>query len=617
MKLVFNQKVFWRMVETQVLVFPILVLLVASLTFFCGGAAAAWQWWLGVAATCLIPFVRRENHGEAIASGLLFLAILIIFKLSTPLFFDLATGVDTKTCHLPMVRMFMKGWNPVFDPLGMEFMRAHGLEAQGMCHWHIAFCTKPAALFAAIASFFTHEPLALQFAPIFFLSVGVLSASMRLARPYGALVGLALWLIILEVASEQIFVDKSLLLACAGLLLTMTENLREKRLLDLPMVVFLAWMLSLKAPGLIAGVLFFGVFAVVFFRQSANRVATGKNLLAIAGSAMLIFACVSYSPYVAAYKATAGQNRPNLLQDFDWGNDDWKAMGYVGRYVNAYISPTLARAYYNNKFERADFKPHQFVWDYLPSDKGCASPLTFARRAVLLATFAALCILPGYRGFAVMMLLISLVFPSKYIGFMRYQLWFDVFALVAAFGVISRLADRWRGVQIGVVGLSGFLGLWSFKGFIADNAMVMEELDLEIRNLPKDVYVVSQPSFEEGCISKRCNERPIDGIEECYSVEVNGYINNYLLLQSQDRLLSGKEIIPVEQSDQSVRFHPKGLRRTRFGFYVPGEEGSPTGEVVAARSAPLREKIIRVPLSWLRAWMISYPRILFRERIAR
>ena len=56
--------------ERQVLVFPLLVVLLACVSFLFGGRCAAWQWWTAVAAVTFIPSACRDNMNAFARNGI-------------------------------------------------------------------------------------------------------------------------------------------------------------------------------------------------------------------------------------------------------------------------------------------------------------------------------------------------------------------------------------------------------------------------------------------------------------------------------------------------------------------------------------------------------------------
>ena len=66
-----------RILLNQILVFPMAVVLLASLSLLCGGRCALWQWWGAVAVVLAFPF-RKSDWKSAAMSDLWFLAVLFI-----------------------------------------------------------------------------------------------------------------------------------------------------------------------------------------------------------------------------------------------------------------------------------------------------------------------------------------------------------------------------------------------------------------------------------------------------------------------------------------------------------------------------------------------------------
>ena len=130
---------------------------------------------------------------------------------------------------------------------------------------------------------------------------------------------------------------------------------------------------------------------------------------------------------------------PRMTMDFSLVNADARAMGYVGRVVNAYFSKWLAHRYYEWKLGRKPFRPVH----HLDQVGGLGTGF----RIVMCLTLVMLlltrrCGTPWLIG---AILLTSFCVPTKMVGYVRYvpQLW--MFPVLVAFNAmtvnVSRSAD--------------------------------------------------------------------------------------------------------------------------------------------------------------------------------
>ena len=110
-----SDKTNFALVERQILLFPVLVVLIVSVTFLFGGRCAAWHWWLSVLAVLTIPFTCSSCMSwDAVKSDCFFMMFLIIVWILSNVF--IATGGhDQNIYHFPAIRMLSLGWNPVYS----------------------------------------------------------------------------------------------------------------------------------------------------------------------------------------------------------------------------------------------------------------------------------------------------------------------------------------------------------------------------------------------------------------------------------------------------------------------------------------------------------------------
>jgi len=445
--------------EKQVLVFPVLVVVLACVSFFFGGTCAAWQWWVAVVIVMLMPWIKcNRNAGikEAIFADSLFIILIAVVFLASPLTFDLTGNPDYPQYHLPTIRLLIEGWNPINDPSATDICARLGLSLDGMSFVHVAFIARVGAIFNACAAFFVQDPYSLTFPLVIFLYAAVFFSALRAFYNATAIVGIFAVCILWKHSSNSLYVDDCMLLASAGLLFEMYHCLKVNKIASLPLIVFSMWMMNLKLPGCLAAFICWTCYSIVVIVRNKRIWSQVFCRLALVGVALLVmFGVVSYSPYGTSlrdyghplypFKTVDAEKFPvkNITWDFLVGNSDYEEMGYWGEFFNAYICPGLVRKYYNWKLGRDDFSPYKYVWSFSMEDTGVRSPTTMKQRLCIWGSIALLLFFPGLRVFGVMLLCCLVAFPREYMGFLRYQPWLYAFW---SFGVISIIVNllSWR-----------------------------------------------------------------------------------------------------------------------------------------------------------------------------
>lgn len=464
-----------RLFERQVLVFPLLVLFLTNVSFFFGGRCAVWQWWAGVLAVVGSPFARRIRWREALVSAGLFAGLLFALRcLLPPVTWDNAGCSDMPVCHLPMIQLFVEGWNPVTDPVADDIMEMLGLDFWGMAPVHVVFCNKAMAVFAAVAYRFVGDPTALTVPGLAFLWLGVALAAARVFRGFSRWVALAAVVFVLPMVVHRMPVDLEVAFASCGLLFTMQDALRKRDCDWLSLAVWGAWMMNLKATGLLAALVFITVFSVAKCRRERGEWKSwAKRFAMLFAILAVLWGIISWNPFGTSWRTFGHPLYPyatvdavrfpvcNLTSDMQ-GNEDFDAMGKMGAFAHAYLSPELTKAFFRWRLGRDDFSPRCSWWDRseFPS---------FNVRAALWAMFAILFIFPHGRPWGLCGLVLLAIMPNGQIGFTRYQPWLSALgclamAIVAEWieGRIGQRCARWLSVAV-VVGLALAGGLCGWQ----------------------------------------------------------------------------------------------------------------------------------------------------------
>ena len=415
------------------LVFPMSVVVLAFLAFCLGGRCAAWQWWLATVLAVASGFWRASVR-DGIRRGGLFLAWMAVVWIGCGLAVA-PNWFDEAVYHIPAVRMLADGWNPLIDCTPEALLRTTGLSAGDFRVDHVVFMPKIVWVFSAVAYFYTNDVLNPLVPILWFLWP---AAIMRVWRTMeGApLVWrlLAVPLVYCLVFNSAYVVDAVVQLAAIGLLLSFEESLSGRRTDLLSLVAFSFWMMGAKTTGFLHGGFFWVVFLVFAFVRKVNwrplavSVATVAVLLSLACSTPYLTSARHYGhPFYPSYTSDAKRFPVrDITEDFIAGqNDDAAHMGFVGRYVHSFVSPSLACAWYRWRFGEHEFRPYSENHRHYPNGGDGSSPTRFEMRIAFWFSVAML-LLAGRRSFrpvALMIVLGAAAAPLPLLGYMRYVPW--------------------------------------------------------------------------------------------------------------------------------------------------------------------------------------------------
>lgn len=455
--------------ERQVLAFPLVVVLVACVTFFFGGHCAAWQWWVSVGLILALPFAARANRCAGLVSGGLFLVTLVALFACVRFTRD-SYWVDAIAYHFPATRLLIDGWNPLEAATPSALGAAMSVDPAEMRVMHVLFVQKAAWFFNAVAFFFHRDVQSvttpIEFYAFFMASVVLWRVLDFWKRPFRLLAVLALWTFCAGHTSEVVgivsmaVVDDVTAMCVFALMAAMVRNLVRRtvswdRLVPLSLLVVIV-----KSSGALACFVLWALFALVVLVR--NRREFGRTFVRFAVAAVgmaVYFGIVCASPYWTAYReyghplyplATVDEEKlpkTDFIIDLNWGTEDMGVMGPVGFFVNAYVSPSLAQGYYNRKLHREDFHPTCSYWRGTRAqtrDVGSDAETTitdFSDRVTLWIAFAILLCLPGWRMLPAMAFLVLIAAPSHTYGYLRY---FKCVEMLLPFAVIALAEFGWR-----------------------------------------------------------------------------------------------------------------------------------------------------------------------------
>lgn len=457
----------WPWLERQILLFPLIVIFLACASFFFGGHCAAWQWWVSIALVLSLPFAARENWRTGAVSGGFFLLTLAVLYVAVQLTRD-SWWVDAVAYHLPATQLLINGWNPFTDATPSALGAAMQVDPEEMRVLHVLFLQKAAWIFNAVAFFFHGDAQAVT-VPIefyaFFMASIVLWRTLDTWRwPFRLLLAFALWTfcaghssIVLWIPSMSV-VDDVCAMMIFALMVAMTKDLSLRKVSWDRIVPLTLLAIAVKSAGGLACFVLWVFFAILFLVKNRHTFGRTFALFAAAAVGMTIyFAVTCASPYLTAYRdyghplypmAQADPDQPtfDFVSDLNIATADFHEMSPIGLFVNAYISPTLAQAYYRYKLGREDFSPTCLYWQCMKlfamdDDSISATTLTtLSQRLALLAAVAILLLLPGWRVMPAMILLMLLASPSPLYGYMRYFKWAEV---LFPFAILALAAFAW------------------------------------------------------------------------------------------------------------------------------------------------------------------------------
>ena len=498
-----------RRAECAVLFFPVAVTVLAAVALLCGGRVAAWQWWVATAAAfAWLALWRGAGMRARLAACGAFAVVLAGIWVAAGCVVS-PGGSDNAVYHLPAIRLLIEGWNPVYAPTPEALAASMGVEPWETRLWHLLSMPKGVWMFCAVAHLFTGAPFALLLPLWPFLFLAAAGQVWRLTRPMGWGARLAAVALLWAWApAHGGITDAAVCLGGVGVLAAMARALAGERGVALPLVCLSFWMMVSKQVGLLACFVFWACFAAVLLWRA--RWAAVPRLAAFGGVLMALFLVVCANPYLTSWRhyghplypmVSADEARfpaHDLTEDFSICNADAQAMGHVGSFVNAYLSPWLAARYYEWRLGRGDFAPNRYVW-WQTNPEACeAAPLPAGERWGLLAAFAAVALFGGRRlRFVWVAAAVGLfAFPAVYFGFLRYAPWV---ALVKALGVAAT-AD-WAARRLPKAGRAAVWGALALAvGVVGGRAALYAAIQIDQAEQMREVLRRSPPKVLRMCM---------------------------------------------------------------------------------------------------------------------
>lgn len=493
----------------QILVFPMVVVLLVSLTLLCGGRCALWQWWGSVAVVLAFPF-WRNNWKTAVWANLWFLVFLLVLWVASGISVTKVL-TDCHSYHYPAMRMLMLGWNPIWEStceaIDNVYVQISGGQPGDFWMWPVFSMPRPVWYFSAVAAFFTNNQFDLYHPILVFFWIGVVGCVWKSIGNVNVLIKIVSGIFIVSVTHSYPYaVDMVMALAALGLFSCFYVYLKRRVWRLMPMVCFSFWMCSAKQPGIAFCAVSWLCF-VCCVCALERRLWRETSIRALkAGGLTVVFAlAANISPYVTSWAHYSHPLYPqfsfdkerfpvaNFTKDFLDVNDDARAMSNrLAMFLNAYVSPELVRNYYEWKLDRPNFMPNGRTWKYGGEEDG-STPLNARDRYWIMVPIVLMIIFGGVgeRFVSIVMLLCMVALPAEMIGYLRYVTMVQ-FSLVFCMPMIWRLVGTRRLAKMLCVGVLIWIG-WDRFCYVANRELSFVNDRLSIHEsfktgLPNEVY---------------------------------------------------------------------------------------------------------------------------------
>ena len=361
--------------------------------------------------------------------GLVFLGVLL-----TAYTFPYCRFVDPDSYHVPMQVLLREGWNPVFDSTLEKFGAI--VNRSSLLDYHTLFLPKTVALCGALVARSTGLWIAGSFLGYLLFFVLFKTAFVFAKAKWNLNAGIC-WLFALSVSFSfhfaawptmpaallDGFLDSYTYSAMMISLFSLLLYLQQRKLHDLVLAVAASAICStLKTTGLINCVLLWGLFGLYSWKHKETYwgIFVLALLVAWIGMSPLVTSWIQYgSPFYPTMSFDPNIEPVDITSDFI-ANADGERMGYVARFVYAWISPDLAAKACAIYYRKPDFNPDFYV-PFGVDGFGKPFNFLFCLSIVLLISAK-----KDFVSIACCYILVTLVLcPVKYIGYVRYfpQAW--------------------------------------------------------------------------------------------------------------------------------------------------------------------------------------------------
>ena len=378
--------------------------------------------------------------------GLIFLALLL-----TAFTFSYIQ-VDAESYHIPMQLLLKEGWNPVFD----STLEKIGTIADTSTFWdkHTLFLPKTVALCGAMVSLASGLWIADTFLGYILFFVLFRTSYVFAKKTWDCNVFCCiLFAAALSIRSKNAdylfsgMIDFHIYAAFVTALLSLLLYLQHHRIRDFILAILATAICSTtKTTGLVNCVFLWCGFGVLSWKHKETYpgIIAVTILVAWIGISPLVTSWIQYgSPFYPSMTFDPKIATVDITADFA-ANADGERMGYVARFVYAWVSPALATKACALYYSNPDFSP------VFPLEDGKSVNGLRNMNALLWCSIVLLMLAKKDRiTLACLFILLTLVlYPLKYIGYIRYfpQVWvvIPLGFYQFCFRPLSRLAKKER-----------------------------------------------------------------------------------------------------------------------------------------------------------------------------
>lgn len=419
----------------------------ASVCFLAGVQLHAWQFWVSFAVATGAAFYFSRK------AGLWMLGInTVVFALT--LYTFTYVHIDASICHLPMTHFMQDGWNPVRDS-SIDAVRgcfaARGMpDVSDFTVLHVIagpkFSQILAAQYQSAFGLFSAGGY-----PVWMMVFALAFAAFRFARdvwsvPCWISVAFAVLVSSNRIIAENSFfglVDYVTYSSIALSALALGSWVRTKDVLNLA-VFFAGLVIALTSK--FNSIVCVGLLLVLaaYFGRKDRSMRIGLLVFFASLSFFCIIpywtsACCHGSPIYPAHSFRDDVPLMDLTEDFI-GNDDAGRMGYIARFVYAWVSRPLAEWGCRLWYSLDTFDP-RWKYDFLTAGE----PPLFC---IVLWSGAVLSLILNRNRVTLIgwtLMLAFFLLPVKYIGYSRYVSYVFFIAALFWFNAFSSASVRFRG----------------------------------------------------------------------------------------------------------------------------------------------------------------------------
>ncbi len=407
------------------LAMPTLGIMIQCFLFFFGITCSAFPMWFSFLFFSALSLLI---HWKKL---LLFWTLVVLALLFTSFTFSYM-DYDAEVYHTPMQLLLREGWNPVFDSSLQKF--AAIVKTSSLSVYHTLFLPKTAALCGALVARSTGLWIADSFLGYVLLFVLFRTAFVFAKQQWncncfsGLFFALAIALnskitLVMDGGTNVLGrVDYHTYSALMIAVLSLIMYLRQHSIHDFVLAVMATAICStVKTTGLVNCVFLWLFFGLVSWKKKETYIGIGAVTLMVAwiGMSPLITAWIQYgSPFYPAMTFDPKITLVDITDDF-CSNADGERMGYLARFVYAWISPALANKACALFYHQESFNPCFFV-------KGGVGGLKSLNSLICTCVFLLLLAKKDFVTFFSFYIILTLFLcPLKYIGYARYfpQIW--------------------------------------------------------------------------------------------------------------------------------------------------------------------------------------------------